>query len=66
MSVRYRMTLCYYIHHASFQLGIAVARIIVPRVEVVWITTQGEIGHHKPPTCTSLTHHRLTLSDLPE
>ena len=35
-------------------------RIIVPRFEVDWIKTQGEIAHHKPPTCTSLTRHRLT------
>ena len=38
-------------------------RIIVPRFEVDWITTQGEIAHYKPPTCTSLAKHWLALSD---
>ena len=37
--------------------------IIVLRFEVGWIKTQGEIGHHNPLTCTSLTQHRLTLFD---
>ena len=35
----------------------------MPRIEVDLIKNQGEITHHKPPTCTSLTRHELTHSD---
>ena len=34
------------------------------RFEVLRIKIYGEIGHHKPLTCTSLTQHSLTLTGV--